>query len=561
MDTTEDKVAEPSVIQLRDQLAHVRGVLAEEHQRVVELQRTRDVLEGEVTLRDQRIAGLEVELAAVRKSSHVNYAGSVLPARLVLQAKGAAEKLARAELERVRGAATALHAVVREVAAGQLDHEGAQGFHDRVRPIAQYADREFRAALASTLEGAETHNRSTEEVMPSDPASEGGLRATRGASVAPAGSASAAAGPAASPPPQPERVLARIQPCGCVVCRCEDPRQCHGCGAKSCGTHPVGEIPSPVYEPAPQPPRGLPALLGAMPELPEPQPAVDWKAAHEELKTLGFDGRVEKICDLLGIEGDAAEYLDSAFRLEAEISYDQGWGDGRDAPGAPPSPAPVQPEASLRPEVLAFAQAMSAKLDGHNHDRGEYGWRTAPPARLMRWLDGYVESLRDALLRRERHPAAGTSEEGPSLLSALVTSKAVNVANLAMMIADVCGALAAPVQRAPVQPGEARCRCGHTHERSKTGLDLPCTVYRFTTGGSRVLCGCPEFQAAPAPVQRSEGPVSDMALPDGKTCADCRSFRRCQWLINRWGTEKACDWSPSRFRPAPPPSSALEPQG
>jgi hypothetical protein len=96
MDTTEDKVAEPSVLQLRDQLAHMRGVLAEEHQRVVELQRTRDMLEGEVTLRDQRIAGLEVELAAVRKSSHVTYAGAVLPARLVLQAKEAAEKVAAA---------------------------------------------------------------------------------------------------------------------------------------------------------------------------------------------------------------------------------------------------------------------------------------------------------------------------------------------------------------------------------------------------------------------------------------------------------------------------------
>lgn len=29
---------------------------------------------------------------------------------------------------------------------------------------------------------------------------------------------------------------AREHPCGCVVCVCEDERQCHGCGAKSCGT-------------------------------------------------------------------------------------------------------------------------------------------------------------------------------------------------------------------------------------------------------------------------------------------------------------------------------------
>lgn len=42
--------------------------------------------------------------------------------------------------------------------------------------------------------------------------------------------------------------LARNQPCGCVVCTCEDEIQCHGCGANHCGTHPIGEIPNPVYE-------------------------------------------------------------------------------------------------------------------------------------------------------------------------------------------------------------------------------------------------------------------------------------------------------------------------
>lgn len=43
------------------------------------------------------------------------------------------------------------------------------------------------------------------------------------------------------------RSLAKHQPCGCVVCWCEDERQCHGCGAKNCGSHPVGAIPNPVY--------------------------------------------------------------------------------------------------------------------------------------------------------------------------------------------------------------------------------------------------------------------------------------------------------------------------
>jgi len=34
---------------------------------------------------------------------------------------------------------------------------------------------------------------------------------------------------------QPEAKLAREQPCGCVICVCEDEKQCHGCGARHCG--------------------------------------------------------------------------------------------------------------------------------------------------------------------------------------------------------------------------------------------------------------------------------------------------------------------------------------
>lgn len=61
--------------------------------------------------------------------------------------------------------------------------------------------------------------------------------------------------PAPTEPAAPERLLARNQPCGCVVCSCDAPC-CFGCGARHCGTHRVGQIPNPVYEPtapAPQP--------------------------------------------------------------------------------------------------------------------------------------------------------------------------------------------------------------------------------------------------------------------------------------------------------------------
>jgi len=31
------------------------------------------------------------------------------------------------------------------------------------------------------------------------------------------------------------------------------------------------------------------------------------------------------------------------------------------------------------------------------------------------------------------------------------------------------------------------------------------------------------------------------------TCADCKHFSRCSWLLGRQGDEKDCDWTPSRF--------------
>lgn len=45
--------------------------------------------------------------------------------------------------------------------------------------------------------------------------------------------------------------LARLQSCGCVVCTCDDDERCHGCGAKNCGKHPVGQFTNPQYTTAP----------------------------------------------------------------------------------------------------------------------------------------------------------------------------------------------------------------------------------------------------------------------------------------------------------------------
>jgi hypothetical protein len=475
-------------------------------------------------------------------------------------------------------------------------------------------------------------------------------------------------------PPPPEapadRVLARNQPCGCIVCTCngeDEPDRCFGCGAKSCGTHPVGEIPDPVYAPAPPPESGrapdLAKIEGLVDRFAAAQrgpakmrPALGTRAAllaavralaeerdrREAVIRDAFRGqmasveRTRPLCpghrdkqsgraclacqiETLTRRAEAAESaLSSArgaeTRLSGEVAElirerDQALRRGTDAAarvlagqgidcrglldlsretvdeiaGVLPalagarrlpecrsvtvccycgldaagpteviehvavcakSPWPTrlssarrdaiedcvrevnalkqrnalagdrakaagrdgvamcrqsdvetceeverrlrslaaslraEPGPTLRPEVLAFARVMSAKIDGHNHDRGEYGWRTATPAQLMTWLERYVTALSYAL-------DASTMDE--------VLGKAANVANLAMMIADVCGGLAAPL---PTSGGRPPCAPGCV----ESGPHIACVV-----PGDR------ETTPAPSPTVGSADPANPAA--------------------------------------------------
>ena len=80
---------------------------------------------------------------------------------------------------------------------------------------------------------------------------------------------------------------------------------------------------------------------------------------------------------------------------------------------------------SLRPEVAAFAQLMERQLQAQDPERGS--WRDREPDDLFNRLDGQVMRLRDALF--------GITGAGSPL------TRTVNVANYAMMLADVLGGL------------------------------------------------------------------------------------------------------------------------
>lgn len=86
---------------------------------------------------------------------------------------------------------------------------------------------------------------------------------------------------------QPTQLLAKHQPCGCIVCTCEDDLRCHGCGARHCGTHPVSEIPNAVYEQPAQPGSG-----DVVPRSRYNAANKDWldeKAAHEKTRQAAAD--------------------------------------------------------------------------------------------------------------------------------------------------------------------------------------------------------------------------------------------------------------------------------
>lgn len=100
----------------------------------------------------------------------------------------------------------------------------------------------------------------------------------------------------------------------------------------------------------------------------------------------------------------------------------------------------------LRPSVAAFAQLMEAKLRENDH---KGGWRHCTTAYLSRRCGNELKELRGVIRRGRDWVLRSTfpSGRGPVLsdnedVRRSVGEEAADVANFAMMIADVCGALA-----------------------------------------------------------------------------------------------------------------------
>lgn len=99
-----------------------------------------------------------------------------------------------------------------------------------------------------------------------------------------------------------------------------------------------------------------------------------------------------------------------------------------------------------REKVAAFGEAMRAELDANSHKRG---WMSCTTVYLMRRLRNETKGLAE-VLRRVRRTGMRVRHEGTSRVEVMrlspearreILSEAADVANFAMMIADVCGAL------------------------------------------------------------------------------------------------------------------------
>lgn len=112
--------------------------------------------------------------------------------------------------------------------------------------------------------------------------------------------------------------------------------------------------------------------------------------------------------------------------------------DGLPVPApSPPSSAPL----ALRPEVAAFAQLMEQKLRENDHKRG---WRCCTVRYLSVRLGNELAELRRVLAERTKFIGKGRfrPDVDPGIVRR-IGGEAADVANFAMMIADVCGGLAA----------------------------------------------------------------------------------------------------------------------
>lgn len=148
--------------------------------------------------------------------------------------------------------------------------------------------------------------------------------------------------------------------------------------------------------------------------------------------------------------------------LKRELAHVMELYDRADAILARQGPGPVEAVA-WRPEVVAFANLMEAQLRANDH---KPGWKGEFADELFPRIQEEAEELREAIVHHNRQVSLGDVALFLPQSIAEVGREAADVANFAMMIADVCGALAAtPTREAGNQGSSQGCGTGHSGEQ------------------------------------------------------------------------------------------------
>lgn len=126
-----------------------------------------------------------------------------------------------------------------------------------------------------------------------------------------------------------------------------------------------------------------------------------------------------------------------AERAHCEAIADKAWKDR--AAEAKLAALTVGGEDGWRPEVRAFADLMEATLRRNDH---KGGWKTCKRAWLWERCREELTELLDAMDRQQAYDTSDRGARlGPAHFAGVIGREAADVANFAMMIADVSGAL------------------------------------------------------------------------------------------------------------------------
>lgn len=122
---------------------------------------------------------------------------------------------------------------------------------------------------------------------------------------------------------------------------------------------------------------------------------------------------------------------------KAEVNDDMAWMCEDALSHANPKP---EGEPAWRPEVRAFADLMEAQLKANDH---KPGWKRDYSGDLFKRIADESEDLHAVLSNYEFRD--GSDSDADHI--AAIGREAANVANLSLMIADVCGALSTPTDQ------------------------------------------------------------------------------------------------------------------